>query len=84
MMNPTKFCSPHLDIYNSTYEFPQKTPFIKDKLKDLTPIKFNASLVFLLARACNTRSAKLESQFYHFPSSSYAFYKIKNNLKALI
>ena len=32
----------------------------------------------------NTRSAKLESQFYHFLSSSYAFYKIENNLKALI
>ena len=32
----------------------------------------------------NTRSSKLESQFYHFPSSSYAFYNIENNLKALI
>ena len=32
----------------------------------------------------NTRSAKFESQFYHFPSSSYAFYKIETNLKALI
>ena len=32
----------------------------------------------------NTRLTKLESQFYQFPSSSYACYKIENNLKALI
>ena len=32
----------------------------------------------------NTRSAKLESQFCHFPSSSYVFYKIENKLKVLV
>ena len=32
----------------------------------------------------NTRPEKLESQFYHSSSSSYAFYKIETNLKALI
>ena len=31
-----------------------------------------------------TRPAKLESQFYHLSSSSYAFYKIYTTLKALI
>ena len=31
----------------------------------------------------NTRPTKLESQFQQFPSSSYAFYKIETNLKAL-
>ena len=32
----------------------------------------------------NTRPTKLESQFQHFLSSSYTFYKIETNLKALI
>ena len=32
----------------------------------------------------NTRPVKLESQFLHSPSSRYAFYKMKTNLKALI
>ena len=32
----------------------------------------------------NTRPTKLESHFQHFSSSSYAFYKIETNLKALI
>ena len=32
----------------------------------------------------NTRPAKLESCFYHFPSSSYAFYTIYTTIKALI
>ena len=32
----------------------------------------------------NTRSEKLESQFYHLPSSSYAIYKIETILKTLI
>ena len=31
----------------------------------------------------NTRPTKLESYFQHFPSSSYAFYKIETILKAL-
>ena len=31
----------------------------------------------------NTRPTKFESHFQHFSSSSYAFYKIETNLKAL-
>ena len=41
-------------------------------------------LVFFLARACQHKLTKLESQFYHLPSSSYAIYKIETILKALI
>ena len=56
----------------------------KDKQKDLTPIKFTEVKYFSQLQQVNTRSGKLESQFYHFPSSSYVFYKIAKNLKALI
>ena len=41
-------------------------------------------LIFFLARACQHKTKKLESQFYHLPSSSYAIYKIETILKALI
>ena len=41
-------------------------------------------LVFFYLDHVNTRPAKLESQFYHLPNSSYAIYKIETILKALI
>ena len=38
---------------------------------------------FFLSTACQHKTNKIENTFYHLPSSSYAFYKIKAILKAL-
>ena len=41
-------------------------------------------LVFFLARACQHKISKIGITILSLPSSSYAFYKIENNLKSLI
>ena len=57
---------------------------IKIKQEDHITSMFTVGLIFFLARECQHRTKKLESQFYHLPSSSYAIYKLETILKALI
>ena len=60
------------------------TPFIFTRNQQLIRIKYEdhitsiltVGLYFSQLEHVNTRPAKLESHFYHFPSSSYAFYNI--------
>ena len=64
--------------------FLRKCHLLIDKQKDHNSNKFTASLLFFLARACQHKTNKIGITFFsHSSSSSYAFYKIETNLKAL-
>ena len=64
--------------------FLRKHHLLIDKQKDPTSISLLQFYYFFQLEHVNTRLAKLESQFYHLPSSSYVIYKIETILKALI
>ena len=64
--------------------FLRKHHLLIDKQKDPTQSSLLQVYYFFQLEHVNTRSTKLESHFYRFPSSSYAFYKIETILKALI
>ena len=64
--------------------FTRNQQIIKVKQKDHISSMSSIGLAFSQLGHVNTRLEKLESQFLHFPSSRYAFYKIETNLKALI
>ena len=74
----------HMLYIFTPFIFSRNYQLFKIKQEDHIPCMLTIGLVFFQLEHVNTRSAKLESHFYHFPSSSYAFYKIENNLKALI
>ena len=67
---------------------------MKNSIRIQHLFKINSKLQFPTRSLCNqyfsqvvhynTRPTKLESHFYHFPSSSFAFYKIGNIQKAFI
>ena len=80
----TKICISICYIFLFLQIFLRKYHLLLDNQKDPIPIKFTASSLFFQLKHVNTKPTNLESQFYHFSSSRYLFYKIVNIQKALI
>ena len=74
----------HMLCILTPINFTRIQQLIKIKQEDHILSMLTIGLIFFLARACQHKISKLESQFYHLPSSSYAIYKIETILKALI
>ena len=56
--------------------FTRNQQLIRIKYEDHIQIMTTESLVFFYLEHVNTRPEKLESHFYHLPSSSYAIHKL--------
>ena len=64
--------------------FLKKHHLLIDKQKDPTSIKFTASLLFFLARACQHKTSKIGITILSLPQLKLCILKIANNLKALL
>ena len=74
----------HMLYIFTPFIFTRIQQIIKVKQKDHISSMSSVGLVYFLARECQHKTKKLESHFQHLPNSSYTFYKIETNLKALI